>query len=85
VADLLPPEILNRPKRGFGVPLDRWFREDLQTFTYSMLGGESRVRHHVSPEGLDAMLAEHRSGRASHGHALWTILTLEVFLQANDW
>ena len=32
VADLLPPEILGRGKRGFGVPLDRWFREDLRSY-----------------------------------------------------
>lgn len=85
VADLLPPEILKRPKRGFGVPLDRWFREDLQTYTYAMLGTESRVRSHVRPDALQAMLDEHRSGRASHGMALWTLLTLEVFLRTNGW
>ena len=38
VSDLLPADILRRPKRGFGVPLDRWFREDLGGYTRSMLG-----------------------------------------------
>ena len=32
VADIVPQEILQRPKRGFGVPLDRWFREDLRSY-----------------------------------------------------
>lgn len=85
VADLLPPEILKRPKRGFGVPLDRWFREDLQSYTMSALGEGARVRAHVRPEALDAMLTEHRSGAASHGHALWALLTLEIFLRNQDW
>jgi asparagine synthase (glutamine-hydrolysing) len=85
VADLLPVEILDRPKRGFGVPLDRWFREDLQTYTYAMLGDGARVRGYVRPDGLDGLLAGHRSGRAGHGHALWTLLTLEVFLRSNGW
>jgi asparagine synthase (glutamine-hydrolysing) len=85
VADLLPPEILKRPKRGFGVPLDRWFREDLESYTMSNLGAGARVRAHIQPEALDAMLAEHRSGAASHGHALWTLLTLEIFLRKQDW
>ena len=47
VAELLPEEILSRPKRGFGVPLDRWFREDLDTYTQSMLGPRRSVRGHL--------------------------------------
>ena len=85
VADLLPPEILNRPKRGFGVPLDRWFREDLQTYTESMLGTDARIRKHLVPSAVDALLAEQRTGAGRHGHALWTLLTLEVFLRRQDW
>jgi asparagine synthase (glutamine-hydrolysing) len=85
MADLLPPEILSRPKRGFGVPLDRWFREDLERYTASMLGEGARVRGHLRGEALDTMLAEHRSGRVAHGQALWTLLTLELFLRKQDW
>ncbi len=85
VAELLPEEILNRPKWGFGVPLDRWFREDLDTYTQQMLGPSARVRGHLNGPGLDALLAEHRSGAARHGHALWTLLTLELFLRRHDW
>jgi asparagine synthase (glutamine-hydrolysing) len=85
VSDLLPPEILKRPKRGFGVPLDRWFREDLQTYTASALGAGASVRAHVNSDALDLMLAEHRAGVASHGHALWTLLTLEIFLSEHGW
>lgn len=85
VSDLLPADILKRPKRGFGVPLDRWFREDLQSYTMAALGEGARVREHVRPEALDAMLSEHRTGVASHGHALWTLLTLEIFLRKQDW
>jgi asparagine synthase (glutamine-hydrolysing) len=85
VSDLLPEDILKRPKRGFGVPLDRWFREDLESYTSSMLGPGARVRRHIRPEALDAMLAEHRSGAGRHGHALWSLLTLEIFLRRHGW
>ena len=85
VADILPPRILSRPKRGFGVPLDRWFREDLQGYTESMLGSGARVRNHVRPDGLDMLLAEHRSGRTKNGHTLWALLTLELFLRSHGW
>jgi asparagine synthase (glutamine-hydrolysing) len=85
VADLLPPEILKRPKRGFGVPLDRWFREDLQSYTDSILGPSAAVRGHVRGDALDAMLAEHRAGKVGHGQSLWTLLTLELFLREQGW
>jgi asparagine synthase (glutamine-hydrolysing) len=85
VSDLLPREILSRPKRGFGVPLDRWFRDDLAQYTRSMLGQGAHVRRHLNGEAVDAFLVEHRSGAANHGHALWTLLTLELFLRRHDW
>jgi asparagine synthase (glutamine-hydrolysing) len=83
--DLLPANILSRPKRGFGVPLDRWFREDLATYTAAMLGPRARVRGHVHGTELDRMLGEHGAGAGNHGHALWTLLTLELFLRRHDW
>jgi asparagine synthase (glutamine-hydrolysing) len=85
VSDLLPADILKRPKRGFGVPLDRWFREDLDTYAQSMLGSGAHVRGHLNGAALDQLLAEHRCGAAAHGHALWTLLTLELFLRRYDW
>ena len=85
LAGLLPDDILTRPKRGFGVPLDRWFREDLQSFTNSILGTGASVRGHVDAPQLDQLLAEHKMGNRDHGHALWTLLTLELFLRRHNW
>ena len=86
IADLLPPELLNRPKRGFGIPLARWFRTDLAPMVESTLGAsDCRVAQHVSAPALRAMLDEHRRGAADHGNALWTLLTLEVFLRREGW
>lgn len=86
VADLLPPEILQRPKHGFGVPLDRWFRDELRGMLSWRIGSSSAaVRRYLDPGALDALVAEHLSGRADHGHALWTLLTLEVFLEREGW
>jgi len=85
LADVLAPEILSRPKRGFGVPLDRWFREDLESYTTAMLGPTACVRGHLNGVEVDAMLAEHKAGADNHGHALWTLLTLELFLRSHGW
>jgi asparagine synthase (glutamine-hydrolysing) len=86
VADLLPGEIRHRRKRGFGVPLDRWFREDLSTYLSSTLGsGRARVREHLEPQAIDRVLYEHARGQRDHGQALWLLLTLEVFLRREGW
>jgi asparagine synthase (glutamine-hydrolysing) len=86
VGDLLPREIRKRPKRGFGVPLDRWFREDLHGYVAATLGAaDARVKNHLLPEAVDHLLAEHDRRERNHGHALWTLLTLEVFLRREGW
>lgn len=86
LGDLLPAEILKRRKRGFGVPLDRWFREDLERYLRGTLGApDSRVRGHLASGLVDRLLAEHASGRRNHGQALWMLLTLELFLRREGW
>jgi asparagine synthase (glutamine-hydrolysing) len=86
VADLLPRSVVRRRKRGFGVPLDRWFREDLRSYVNSTLGARtSSVRQRVRPEFLDQVITEHATGRRDHGHVLWALLTLEVFLRREGW
>ena len=85
-ADLLPPDILRRRKRGFGVPLDRWFRSDLRQYVDGTLGARrARVRSFVASAPLDALLQAHKSGGSNHGQALWALLTLEVFLDREGW
>jgi asparagine synthase (glutamine-hydrolysing) len=85
VSDLLPPEILARPKRGFGVPLGRWFREDLRSYSAEMLGEHARLRDRLNGAAVDEMLGEHRAGSSNHGYALWSLLTLELFLRRRGW
>ena len=82
----LPREVLRRRKRGFGVPVDRWFRTDLRQYVEGMLGSpEARVRSRLDGAAVDRLLGEHREGVANHGPALWTLLTLEVFLRREGW
>jgi asparagine synthase (glutamine-hydrolysing) len=84
--DVLPREVLRRPKHGFGVPLGRWFRTDLSGYLEGHLcAPSSRVRAHVAGRALDGLIAEHQSGLADHSTALWTLLTLEVFLRQWGW
>jgi asparagine synthase (glutamine-hydrolysing) len=78
----LPREVLQRPKRGFGMPLDRWFREDLRSLTESRLLGERcLLAAYVDHGQVRRIWQEHQSGHSDQGFVLWLLLTLEVFLR----
>ena len=76
----LPAQVARRSKTGFGVPLARWFREELREVTGDLLLGErTRSRGQLRPAAVEALIAEHASGRADHGHRLWCLLVLELW------
>lgn len=71
----LPKELVDRPKMGFGVPLDRWFRGELRSLVREYLGAERLRREgYFLPEGVGRLVHEHLSGRRNHFPALWAIL-----------
>lgn len=86
VADLVPRAILTRRKRGFAVPLDRWFRSDLKPLLDASLApSNARIRRHVHGDLVDGLLSEHASGRRNRGQALWMLLMLELFMRREQW
>ena len=81
-ADLLPEQVNRAPKRGFGVPLDTWFRTELRSFANDiLLGPNARLHQYVSRPYVAKLLDEQAAGEANHGHRLWTLLTFERWLQ----
>jgi asparagine synthase (glutamine-hydrolysing) len=74
----LPPAIESRGKSGFGVPLDRWFREELRPAASDLLlaGSDRGLFRRVEVERL---LREHTERRADHGHRLWCLCMLELW------
>ncbi|TMQ67769.1 MAG: asparagine synthase (glutamine-hydrolyzing), partial [Candidatus Eisenbacteria bacterium] len=66
--DLVPAEILNRRKHGFGMPLGRWFRGERRGLAEGLLlGPESRSRQYLEEGPLRQLLDEHRRGAGAHG------------------
>ena len=80
-SDLLPADILRRPKQGFGVPLGDWFRQELRPMVDDTLLSSPRLARWLRPERVRALRDEHISRRADRGHQLWTLLTLELWLR----
>ena len=83
--DLLPSEILTRPKMGFGIPLGVWFRGALKGFWEEhVLSPKALARGYFREEALRGLWAEHQSGRRDNGYRLWSLLMLELFHRHAD-
>jgi len=83
-ADLLPPAISSRPKMGFGVPIGRWFREELSTELHEiLLDPRSIARGLFRADSIRTMLAEHTQSRREHAPRLWALLMLELWFRTH--
>ena len=77
---VLPAPILERPKIGFRVPVNEWFRGSMRGYLSDhLLGPDSRTRDYYRPEALRGYVAEHAAGRHNHEKLLWCLLSLEVW------
>jgi asparagine synthase (glutamine-hydrolysing) len=80
-ADLIPEPVKRRGKKGFGVPLDAWFRHELRGYARDhLLSPSARLRPFVSQEQVRLLLDAHDRRRVNHGHRIWTLLTFERWL-----
>lgn len=80
---LLPARILRRPKVGFRVPVNEWFRGPMREYLLAHLTGtDSRTRGYFRPMALERVLREHISGRQNHEKLLWCLLNLEIWQRA---
>ena len=78
--DVLPLELVYRPKSWMTSPTARWFRDDLHaTLTAVLLGSIARARGLFDPLRVARLLDEHRSARADHSYLLGMLLAVEVW------
>jgi asparagine synthase (glutamine-hydrolysing) len=77
---MLPDQVVRRRKRGFGVPIDHWFRRELREMAYDvLLDARASARGYFRPETLRQYLDDHVQRRADHHARLWTLLMLELW------
>ena len=83
VADQLPPAIMKRPKVGFIVPLDDWFRGELRTMTYDLLTDASFKQSGIfAQEVVEHIITEHMAERQRFGSAIWNLVAFELWRRA---
>lgn len=80
VADLLPPFVTRRSKKGFGVPVAEWLKGKLKPLARDLLSPERVRRAGVfNPDYVMRLQDEHERGVANHRKLLWTLLMFELW------
>jgi len=78
--DLVPQEILHRPKQGFGVPVQQWINRQLKERMHETLTERrTRERGLFNSGYVNLLLEEHERGRRDHSPALWALMMLELW------
>jgi asparagine synthase (glutamine-hydrolysing) len=79
--DLLPRDILHRPKKGFGIPIAEWLKGRLNSLMHDMLAPDRiKAQGLFDADYVQRLIREHETGAASHHKELWTLLVFQLWL-----
>ena len=77
----VPQELIDRPKMGFGIPLDHWLRHELRDWAEAMLSREALTRGgYFDCSAVRTAWEQHLSGTRSFGYRLWSVLMFQAWL-----
>ena len=79
----LPSEVIDRQKKGFGIPVAAWLKGPLDPMVDELLS-ESRIREagYLEPKTVRRLIEEHRQNQRNHRKVLWTLLSFELWREA---
>lgn len=79
---IVPDEVMFRPKMGFGVPIQSWFRNELKDYVSGkLLDGELVKRGLFKQEAIHAILKQHSETNINFSPHIWALLTLEIWFE----
>lgn len=82
LARYVPRDLFDRPKMGFGVPIDQWLRGPLREWAEHLLDPATlRRQGYFAPEPVARAWADHLDGRRSNQYPLWVVLMFQAWLE----
>ncbi|OGI17702.1 MAG: asparagine synthase (glutamine-hydrolyzing) [Candidatus Moranbacteria bacterium RIFCSPHIGHO2_02_FULL_40_12b] len=82
LSSFIPDGVMYRPKMGFGVPIDVWFRGELKDYAQNILLSEkSLARGLFKKEEVEKLLSAHSSTDVNYSPHIWALLTLELWFR----
>lgn len=82
IAGVVPPSVLTKPKQGFAVPLDHWFRGPLRYRIEALLREDAPVHAWTDVTAVRRIASEHLSARRDHQGMIWRLVALNGWLGA---
>jgi asparagine synthase (glutamine-hydrolysing) len=78
----LPHDILYRPKQGFNLPIDRWFRKELYGYLNETLSDEALRRHgFFNPAAVRKLIRMHKESKGNYGIHLYALLSFQLWYE----
>jgi asparagine synthase (glutamine-hydrolysing) len=81
---ILPNEILSHPKKGFGVPLNIWFKDNLKDYAFDILLNETNLSTYLNKNYIREILMNHQKGLRDYSSKIWSLLFLNEWLAQNN-
>jgi asparagine synthase (glutamine-hydrolysing) len=80
----VPKEMFDRPKKGFSVPIEEWFRNELKDFMYDLLSEKNiKLIDQIDMNEVEKILAEHVNGKKNNAVSIWNLIVLTQWLKNN--
>ena len=78
----VPEKFFNRPKMGFGVPIDSWLRTDLKNWASHLLSDEVFKKYNLlKKDGIQLMWRQHQSNMKNLQYPIWNVLMLHSWAE----